>query len=41
MEYVDIYDEYLNMFTNKEIVPNNDFYLDDYNDCLDIINKER
>ena len=30
-------DEYLDMFKNGEIVSNNDFYLDDYNDCLDIL----
>lgn len=30
-------DEYLYMFDNKLIVPNNDFYLEDYNKCLEII----
>lgn len=30
-------DEYLRMFNNKEIVETNDFYLDDYQECLDII----
>ena len=31
--------EYLNMFDNNMIVQNNDFYLDDYNDCLKIIKR--
>ena len=30
-------DEYLNMFKNNLIVPNNDFDLNDYNKCLEII----
>lgn len=29
--------EYMNMFKNNEIVPNNDFDLNDYNKCLEII----
>lgn len=31
--------EYLNMFDNNMIVQNNDFYLDDYNECLKIIKR--
>lgn len=38
IKWVTIY-EYLNMLNNNEIVPNNDFYVDDYNRCIEIIGK--